>query len=153
MPTQPCLSVFVSGADNSGGMARTTKTSTGWRRATIPPPILEEGCALDSMPLPHTNWDSSTLLRRRNNCWLLSEPSAFHYCPCCAPSMLKWPMAVLALAMGYVGDRRLRWRWQWHHRVPVPLAFVERGDFALGQREDPPDRPGRLRRSVGGSDR
>src|SRR6266568_3811613 len=51
------------------------------------------------------------------------------------------------------GDGGLRWTWQWHHRGAVPRPFLRRGSLDLGRRKGPPDRSGRLRRSVGGSDR
>src|SRR6266568_3811614 len=43
-----CLSGFASAVASSGGMARTTKTSTGWRSATILSLIMEADCALNA---------------------------------------------------------------------------------------------------------
>ena len=50
MPTLPYLDIFASAAASFDGTARTTKISTGWRSAMI----LEDDCALASLPVPRS---------------------------------------------------------------------------------------------------
>src|SRR6266702_1712027 len=153
MPPPPCLSVFASAADNSGGTDRTTKTATGWRSATTLPPIMEADCALDSMPcstearIRVSSCDGGPTAGHRSSARLSTATSTPR--PLCPGSQRRvW----LRLWVAW-GDGGLRWTWQWHHRGAVPRPFLRRGSLALGRRKGPPDRSGRLRRSVGGSDR